>query len=195
MTDFETRLVAERERLTWPIHNERNNTLKGFDAAATIAREVVAEKDAEIANGWAECVEIIADKDAEIANLRAEINAMKPALKLAKGLLEQKDAEKDAEIVKWRTWATEMPDYGWELDDRDSPLWRWFDDMPKDTASAAAEQAMSDMRECDGAQLARCDTCGHALMGHRKNFPLPCDVKECRCEGFMHDGKPGADGA
>jgi hypothetical protein len=41
-------------------------------------------------------------------------------------------AERDAEIVKWRTWATEMPDYGWDIDDRDSPLWRWFDDMPKD---------------------------------------------------------------
>jgi hypothetical protein len=41
-------------------------------------------------------------------------------------------AEKDAEIARWRTWATEMPDYGWDLDNRDSPLWRWFDDMPKD---------------------------------------------------------------
>jgi hypothetical protein len=38
-------------------------------------------------------------------------------------------AQKDAEIVRWRTWATEMPDYGWDID---GPIRAWYDDAPGD---------------------------------------------------------------
>jgi hypothetical protein len=70
MTDLETKLAEARE-----LHFVED--LDVFDAAAAIAREVVAEKDAE--------------------------------------------------IVRWRTWATEMPDYGWDLD---GPIRAWYDDAP-----------------------------------------------------------------
>ncbi len=42
-------------------------------------------------------------------------------------------AEKDAEIVRWRTWATEMPDYGWDID---GPIRAWYDDAPGDEPAA-----------------------------------------------------------
>jgi hypothetical protein len=45
-------------------------------------------------------------------------------------------AEKDAEIVRWRTWATEMPDYGWDLD---GPIRAWYDDAPGDGEAALAQ--------------------------------------------------------
>ncbi len=49
MTDLETKLAEERERLVNPYTRQNPHWLNGFDVAAAIVREVVAEKDAEIA--------------------------------------------------------------------------------------------------------------------------------------------------
>jgi hypothetical protein len=57
MTDFEKKLIEVREQLEAQAKKGLDlphKVLKGFDACAAIAREVVAEKDAEIAkrDGW-----------------------------------------------------------------------------------------------------------------------------------------------
>ncbi len=98
MSDLEKRLAEARERL----YREHSfaAVYEGFDVAANIAREVVAEKDRVISRLYS----------------FAEIQRYQAAL-----------AEKDAEIVRWRTWATEMPDYGWDLD---GPIRAWYDDAP-----------------------------------------------------------------
>jgi len=85
MTDLETRLAQARESLTKTVIREDVEIVwYGFDAAAKIAREVVAEKDAHLAQALGDLAkwEAVArdsikyglEKDAEIARLKEEID-------------------------------------------------------------------------------------------------------------------------
>ena len=51
-------------------------------------------------------------------------------------LLRPKLNAANAEIARWRTWATEMPDYGWDFD---GPIKAWYDDAPSDGKAVLAE--------------------------------------------------------
>jgi chromosome segregation ATPase len=86
MTDLETKLAEAREPLTDNFIREDVELVReAFDAAANIAREVVAEKDAEAANWEAEARklhDLCDEKDAEIARLEARANRLGESYKL-----------------------------------------------------------------------------------------------------------------
>jgi hypothetical protein len=80
MTDLEIKLAEARERVINHLHKHGlvgwDTPLAAFDAAAAVAREVVAKKDAEAANWEAEARrlhDLCDEKDAEIARLEIEL--------------------------------------------------------------------------------------------------------------------------
>jgi hypothetical protein len=100
MTDLETKLAAARERFAKRVAmrfiNSREATrtcIEGFDACAKTAREVVAEKDAEIARLEA----ALAGCD-EHGIIGAYLEALEDARQLRAAL-----TEKDAEIARLRS--------------------------------------------------------------------------------------------
>jgi hypothetical protein len=74
MSDLETKLAEERERIIERGIHYFSWRLEGFDAAVAIAREVVAEKDAEIARLEASRLNnstwLLADKPRKVSDAR-----------------------------------------------------------------------------------------------------------------------------
>ena len=102
MTDLETKLAEARERLAKTFVNSQRATrtcFEGFDAAADIAREVVAERDAQFEFEAAGFVRRLAEKDKQLLDMSAytaEFNVYREQLvQMTKEL-----AEKDAEIAR-----------------------------------------------------------------------------------------------
>jgi chromosome segregation ATPase len=102
MSDLETRLAEARKRLP----RVGPGSSRNFDEAAAIAREVVAEKDAEIANWETEARrlhDLCDEKDAEIERLFQEVReAYTTALtKLVKRDAEIAELEAKLENALW----------------------------------------------------------------------------------------------
>ncbi len=109
MSDLETKLAEARERLAlqrflrrFRVAEKCENTLSGFDVAANIAREVVAEKDAEIARLEASRLDnstwLLADKPRKVTD--AQIKALAgPMGRVLVKLTDEDIAKARAEIM------------------------------------------------------------------------------------------------
>ena len=105
MTDLDIRLAEARERLAKTFVNSQRairTCFEGFDAAADIAREVVAERDAQFEFEAAGFVRRLAEKDKQLLDMSAytaEFNVYREQLvQMTKEL-----AEKDAEIARLKS--------------------------------------------------------------------------------------------